>query len=57
MQEPAQRFIIDMSTKSKEGILPSSFQLGQKVQVVFPDNGKLQGKIIKVSFTDYGKVL
>jgi hypothetical protein len=37
--------------------LPSSFQLDEKIQVVFPDNGKLQGRIIKVSFTDYGKVL
>jgi hypothetical protein len=35
--------------------LPSSWQLGDKVQVVFPGNGKLQGKIIQVSFTEYGE--
>jgi len=35
--------------------LPSSWQLTDKVQVVFPGNGKLQGKIIKVAFTEYGE--
>lgn len=35
--------------------LPSSWQLGDKVQVVFPGNGKLQGKVIKVAFTEYGE--
>lgn len=35
--------------------LPSGWQLGNEVQVVFPDNGKLQGKIIKVSFKEQGE--
>lgn len=35
--------------------LPSSWQLGDKIQVVFPGNGILQGKIIKVAFTEYGE--
>jgi len=35
--------------------LPSSWQLGDKVQVVFSGNGILQGKIIKVAFTEYGE--
>jgi hypothetical protein len=30
--------------------LPSSWQLDDNVQVVFPGNGKLQGRIIKVAF-------
>lgn len=37
------------------GNLPSSWQNGDKVQVVFPGNGKLQGKIIKVSFPVQGE--
>lgn len=35
--------------------LPSGWQNGDKVQVVFPSNGKLQGKIIKVSFKEHGE--
>lgn len=37
--------------------LPSSWQLDDNVQVIFPGNGKLQGKIIKVSFPRHGEVL
>jgi len=37
--------------------LPSSWQIDDKVQVIFPSNGKLQGKIIKVSFPKHGEVL
>ena len=51
-QEPAERFILGMEQKIT---LPSSWQLGDRVQVVFPGNGKLQGKIIQVSFTEYGE--
>lgn len=39
-----------MEQKSK---LPSSWQLGDNVQVVFPENGTLKGKIIKVSFMQH----
>lgn len=35
--------------------LPSTWQNGDPVQVVFPGNGKLHGKIIKVAFTEHGE--
>lgn len=38
------------------GKLPSSWQLGDNVQVIFPENGKLQGRVIKVSFTEHGEM-
>lgn len=41
-------------TKQKSN-LPSAWQNGDRVQVVFPGNGKLQGKIIRVSFPEYGQ--
>jgi hypothetical protein len=38
--------------------IPSAWQLDQKVRVVFPGNATLDNcKVIKVAFTNYGKVL
>jgi hypothetical protein len=37
--------------------LPTYWQIDNNVQVIFPGNGKLQGKIVKVSFPKYGETL
>lgn len=37
--------------------LPSAWQINQNVQVVFPGNSKLQGKIVKVAFNSFGDTL
>lgn len=54
-QEPAKRFILLMNNKQQ---LPSGFQIGQIVQVVFPGNAILKDcKIIKVAFPERGEPL
>lgn len=37
--------------------LPSGWQLKDKVQVVFPGNGTLQGTVVKVAFTEHSEPL
>ena len=44
----------------KAAVVPaagSAWQIDDRVQVIFPSNGKLHGKIIKVSFPKHGEVL
>jgi hypothetical protein len=46
-----------VSTDPEKAKLPSEWQLGDQVQVIFPNNGKLQGKIVKVAFTEHSEPL
>ena len=42
---------------SKYKNLPSEWQLEDNVQVVFPGNGKLWGRVVKVAFAEHGEPL
>lgn len=50
-QEPAQRFIDNMESNRLPRVLPSFWQLGDKVSLTFPGNGLIkEARVIKVAF-------